>query len=89
VLSEDPGFTLAAGKEIVGNATHLRNLYQAGLWQPEPLVTDLAARRYHTVVLDAELYPEPVLSAIGRNYFLYDTVMVYQATQKVFLPGAS
>jgi hypothetical protein len=41
------------------------------------------------VVLDAELYPEPVLTAIGRNYFLYDTVEVYQAIQKVFLPGAS
>jgi hypothetical protein len=89
VLSEDPGFVLAAGKEVVGNATHLRNLHQAGLWEPEPLVTELAARRYHTVVLDAELYPEPVLTAIGRNYFLYDTVEVYQAIQKVFLPGAS
>jgi hypothetical protein len=88
-LVEDPGFDVAAGREVVGNATHLRNLYEAGLWKPDNLVADIVARRYHTVVLDAELYPEPVLIAIGRHYFLYDTVDVYRATQKVFLPGAS
>jgi hypothetical protein len=88
-LVEDPGFELAAGKAVVGNATHLRNLYQAGLWRPDRLVAELAARRYHTVVLDAELYPEPVLEAIGRHYFLYDTVQVYRARQQIFLPGAS
>src|SRR5580765_7441893 len=33
-LLEDPGFGIAVGQEVVGNATHLRNLYQAGLWDP-------------------------------------------------------
>jgi hypothetical protein len=88
-LAEDPAFELGAGKEVVGNATHLRNLYQAGLWRPDNLVADVVARRYHTVVLDAELYPEPVLAAIGRHYFLYETVVVHRATQQIFLPGAS
>jgi hypothetical protein len=86
-LVEDPGFLIAAGRPVVGNATHLRNLYQAGLWRPDNLVADLRERRYHTVVLDAELYPEPVLAAIGRFYFLYDAVDVQGARQKVFLPG--
>lgn len=88
-LVEDPGFELAAGREIVGNATHLRNLHQSGLWRPDNLVADVIARRYHTVVLDAELYPEPVLMAIGRSYFLYDSVDVHRATQKVFFAGAT
>jgi hypothetical protein len=88
-LLEEPGFGIALGQEVVGNATHLRNLYQAGLWDPARLVADLTARRYHTVVLHAELYPEPVLVAIGAHYFLYDTVDVYGAAQQVFLPGAS
>lgn len=88
-LIEDPSFALAAGQEVVGNATHLRNLHQAGLWRPDNLVADLAARRYHTVVLDAELYPEPVLIAIGRYYRLHDTTVVYRARQKVFLPGTT
>ena len=88
-LLEDPGFALAAGREVVGNATHLRNLHQSGLWQGERLLADLETRRYHTVVLDAELYPEPVLSAIGRYYFLFDSLQVHRAEQKLFVPGAS
>jgi hypothetical protein len=39
------------------------------------------------VVLDAELYPEPVLAAIGQSYFLDRKVRVNGATYQVFLPG--
>ncbi len=73
---------------MIGNATHLRNLHEAGLWRGDALVADVVAKRYHTVVLHAELYPEPLLAAIGRHYFLYETVPVYRASQHVFLPGA-
>jgi len=87
-LSEDPSFVVAAGGGVVGNATHLRNLYQAGLWDPTPLVNDLQARRYAIVVLNAELYPEPVLAAIGRFYFVDRAVRINGATYHVFLPGS-
>jgi hypothetical protein len=86
-LSEDPSFAVVAGKSLVGNATHLRNLYEAGLWDPTPMVSDLQAHKYAIVVLDAELYPEPVLAAIGRYYFLDRSVRVNDATYQVFLPG--
>jgi hypothetical protein len=86
-LSEDPSFAVMAGRSLVGNATHLRNLYQSGLWDPSPMVDDLRARRYAIVVLDAELYPEPVLTAIGQGYFLDRTVHVNGATYHIFLPG--
>jgi hypothetical protein len=88
VLSEDPSFAVVAGRNVIGNATHLRNLYQVGLWDPTPLVNDLQAHRYAIVVLNAELYPEPVLAAIGRFYFLDRTVRVNGATYHVFLPGS-
>ena len=87
VLSEDPSFAVMAGRPLVGNATHLRNLQQAGLWDPQPLVSEIHARKYAIVVLDAELYPEPVLAAIGQSYFLDRTVRVNGATYHVFLPG--
>jgi hypothetical protein len=87
-LLEESGFALVAGQEVVGNPTHLRNLQQAGLWRGDRLLADLGARRYHTVVLVAELYPEPVLAAIGRYYFLFDSVEVGRSEQQVFLPGA-
>jgi hypothetical protein len=86
-LSEDPSFAVVAGKPLVGNATHLRNLYLAGLWDPTPMVNDLRAHKYAIVILDADLYPEPVLSAIGQFYFLDRTVRVHGATYQVFLPG--
>ena len=86
-LSEDPSFSVAAGKPLVGNATHLRNLYKSGLWDPTPMVNDLRAHKYAIVVLDAALYPEPVLTAIGQSYFLDRTVRINGATYQVFLPG--
>jgi hypothetical protein len=86
-LSEDPSFAVVAGKPLVGNATQLRNLYEAGLWDPSPMVNDLAAHKYAIVILDAELYPAPVLAAIGGHYFLDRSVRVNGANYQVFLPG--
>ena len=87
-LVEDPSFAVAAGQPLIGNATHLRNLHQAGLWDPTPLVHDVQARRFGVVILNAELYPEPVLAAIGDSYFLDRSVRVNGATYRVFLPGS-
>jgi hypothetical protein len=87
VLSEEPSFVLAAGKEVAGNATHLRNLHQTGLWDPTALVADVRARRFELVILSAELYPQPVLAAIGRSYYLDTTLEIGAARYRVFLPG--
>ncbi len=86
-LVEDPSFAVAAGKPVVGNATHLRNLHGAGLWQGAALVADIEARRFGVVVLNAQLYPAPVLAAIGRSYFIDRAVTVGPATYQIFLPG--
>ncbi|MFN8524738.1 MAG: hypothetical protein U0821_16700 [Chloroflexota bacterium] len=88
VLAEDPGYALAAGRDVVGNATHLRNLHQAGAWDSSALIGDLERRRFAFVILDAELYPEPVLAAIGRYYYLYDEFTINDTRQKLFAPGA-
>jgi hypothetical protein len=87
VLLEDPGYGLAVGKEVVGNATHLRNVHQAGVWAPDGLVADLRERRFAWVVLNAELYPEPVLEAIGRYYYLYEEYEINGTLQRLFAPG--
>jgi hypothetical protein len=86
-LAEDPSFVIVAGKEIVGNATNLRNLYEAGKWDPSRLVADIEAHRFGIVVLNAELYPEPVLRAIGRSYYLERTIQMRAATYQIFFPG--
>ncbi|MCC6177873.1 MAG: hypothetical protein IT305_21445 [Chloroflexi bacterium] len=88
LLLEDPSYGLYVGREVVGNATHLRNLYQAGVWSPDGLVEDIRARRFDWVLLHAELYPEPVLQAIGRSYYLYEEYEVNGTRQLLFAPGA-
>jgi hypothetical protein len=86
-LSEDPSFTVAAGQPIVANATHLRNLHEAGLWRGTSLVADVDARRFGIVILHAQLYPAPVLSAIGRSYAIDRIVTVGPATYQIFVPA--
>jgi hypothetical protein len=88
VLAEDASFDVVAGKELVGTSPpSLRNLWEARLWDAAPLVADLHAHRYSMVILDAELYPPPVLDAIGQSYFLERTLRVNGALYRVFLPG--
>lgn len=89
VLVEDPSFAVAAGKPVVGNATHLRNLHEAGLWDPTGLAGEIADRRFGAVVLNAQLYPAPVLAAIGRYYYLHDVVEVGRVRYQLFLPGGT
>ncbi len=90
VLAEDASFDVVAGKELVGTSPpSLRNLWEARLWDPAPLVADLRAHRYSMVILDAELYPPPVLDAIGQSYFQERTLRVNGALYRVFLPGQS
>ena len=88
VLLEDPSYGMAAGKEVVGNATQLRNLHLVGSWDPDPLIADLRERRFSWVVLDAQLYPEPILAAIGKYYYLYEEYEINGTRQQLFAPGA-
>jgi hypothetical protein len=89
-LAEDASFVVVAGKPLVGaTPPSLRNLYHAGLWDPTPMVADLRAHRYAIVVLSAELYPEPVLAAIGQFYFQDRAVQMHGSTYRVFLPGST
>ncbi|MFN0071011.1 MAG: hypothetical protein ACKVVP_05920 [Chloroflexota bacterium] len=88
VLAEDATYALLSGREIVGNATHLRNLHASGHWQGERLLADIEARRFNWIVLDAQLYPEPVLQTIGHTYYLYEVVQHRGVEQWIFAPGA-
>ncbi len=86
VLSEEPSIALAAGKPVMGNATQLRNLHVQGRWIPSGLVADIEARRFGLVILTAQLYPGPVLDAIGQHYVLDHTVTAAESTYRVMAP---
>jgi 4-amino-4-deoxy-L-arabinose transferase-like glycosyltransferase len=67
-FSEEAGFNLYAGREVVTNPTQLLNLYKNDAVDLTEMVSMLDERAFETVILRAQFYPPPVLAAIGRNY---------------------
>ncbi len=68
VFSEEAGFVLAAGKPVVTNAFPQLMMYQAGLFDPAQEIDMINDRAFGLVILRAQFYPPPVLSALGANY---------------------
>ncbi|MBZ0301473.1 MAG: hypothetical protein K8J31_17120 [Anaerolineae bacterium] len=68
VLSEEAGFNLLAGKDVVTNPTQLLNLANNGLFEGAALLNMIETRAFELIVLRAQFYPVPILQAIGRRY---------------------
>ncbi len=68
VMSEDAGFTLQAGRGIIGNPTQLLNLDLKGLYDGGELIGMLERREFGLIILRAQFYPQRVLVAIAENY---------------------
>jgi len=74
VLSEEAGFVLQAGREVVTNPTQLLNLDKKGLYDGSALIEMIERQEFGLVILRAQFYPERVLQAIGRAYRHTETV---------------
>ncbi|GAB4451192.1 MAG: hypothetical protein Kow00120_21520 [Anaerolineae bacterium] len=74
VLSEEAGFMLAAGREVVSNPTQLQNLYFNGLYDPTALIDMISAQAFAHVIYRAQFYPPPVLEAVAAAYAPVDTI---------------
>lgn len=68
VLSEEAGFNLLAGKDVITNPTQLLNLFNNGMYDGSGLITMLQNQDFGLIVLRAQFYPVPVLEAIGGAY---------------------
>jgi hypothetical protein len=68
VLSEEAAFTMLAGKQVISNPTQLLNLYNNGLLDTTKLDEMIQQRRFDLIIMRAQFYPPPTLSAIGQNY---------------------
>ncbi|MFN8529916.1 MAG: hypothetical protein U0670_15040 [Anaerolineae bacterium] len=73
-LSEEAGFQLQAGQEVVTNPTQLLNLANNGIFNGEALIGMIERREFGVVILRAQFYPIEVLQAIMRNYIQTETV---------------
>lgn len=67
-FSEDAGFNLYLGRDVVTNPTQLLNLYNNNQVDLTEMLAMLNNQEFDTVVLRAQFYPPPVLDAIGQQY---------------------
>lgn len=67
-FSEEAGFSLYAGRDVVTNPTQLLNLYQNNEVDLTDMLHMLENQEFDTIILRAQFYPRPVLDALGANY---------------------
>lgn len=86
VLSEEAGFALAAGREVITNPTQLLNLERAGLFKGDDLVGMLENREFALLVMRAQFYPFKVLKAIGTYYTWTYTILMNGFEYQIWTP---
>ena len=75
-FSEDAGFNLFIGRDVVTNPTQLLNLYNNQAVDLTEMVAMLDRQAFDTVVLRAQFYPGPVLDVIGQRYETTDLIQM-------------
>ena len=75
-FSEDAGFNLFIGRDVVTNPTQLLNLYNNQAVDLTEMLAMLDRHAFDTVVLRAQFYPGPVLDMIGQRYETTDLVQM-------------
>ncbi len=73
-ISEDAGFSMYAGADVVTNPTQLLNLHVSGRLDMVQLLAMIEQKQFGVVVFRAQFYPPAILEAIGQNYHTVDTV---------------
>jgi hypothetical protein len=87
IMSEEAGFSLAAGEQIVTNPTQLRNLWASNPWDdqgrmvydlydPSNLVEMVRDQAFGYVIYRAQFYPQPVLDAVAEAYITKEVIQM-------------
>lgn len=76
VLSEDAGFSIAAGRDVVTNPTQLRNLYLAGQFAGDELVRMIEYQEFGLIILRAQFFPPHILEAMGQAYVHSESIFM-------------
>lgn len=86
-MSEEAGFSLHAGKDIVTNPTQLKNLYENDLFDPTNLIAALRTHEFGLIVFRAQFYPPPVLDAVYEAYYPAEVVRMNGFDYELWYPG--
>lgn len=86
VISEDAGFAIQSGLEVVTNAVQLRNLWENDLYDPTDLLELLETHEIQLVIRRADLFPVPILLAIDEYYQLDEAVELNGFAYELWIP---
>ncbi|MCY4147432.1 MAG: glycosyltransferase family 39 protein [Chloroflexi bacterium] len=75
-LSEDAGFSIAAGRDVVTNPTQLRNLHLAGQFAGDELTRMIEDQAFGLIILRAQFFPPHILEAMGQAYVHNETLFM-------------
>lgn len=87
VISEDAGFTIQAGREVITNGVQLKNLYEQGKYDPTELITMLENHEFGLIVLRAGFYPPPILETIYDAYAVTEAIPMNGFNYELWTPS--
>lgn len=87
VISEDAGFEIQAGRDVVTNAVQLRNLWENDLYDPTALLSLIENQEIGLIIRRADLFPVPVLIAIETYYELDEVVEMNGFAYELWIPA--
>lgn len=87
VISEDAGFTIQAGREVITNGVQLKNLYEQGKYDPTELITMLESHEFGLIVLRAGFYPPPILETIYDAYAVTEAIPMNGFNYELWTPS--
>jgi 4-amino-4-deoxy-L-arabinose transferase-like glycosyltransferase len=85
-FSEEAGFNLYLGRDVITNPTQLLNLYQNDAVDLTEMLAMLDEQAFDTIVLRAQFYPGPVLDMIGQRYETQHLVQMNGFVYCIMLP---
>jgi hypothetical protein len=89
VMSEEAGFNLQAGREVISNPTQLKNLYDNDLFDPSQLVAMIENHEFGLIIFRARFYPEPVLAAVDDAYAPTEVINMNGFQYELWYPEAT
>jgi hypothetical protein len=86
-MSEEAGFSLQAGKDVITNPTQLKNLYENDLFDPTNLIAAIRDHDFGVIVFRAQFYPPPVLAVVYEAYYPDDVIRMNGFDYEIWRPG--
>ncbi|NWG17397.1 MAG: hypothetical protein HXY41_12245 [Chloroflexi bacterium] len=86
VMSEEAGFSLAAGRQIITNPTQLLNLDKKALYDGGELIQMIEDRAFGLIIFRAQFYPPRLLRAIGDHYRHTESIFMNGFEYRLLIP---